>query len=213
MIILYYHKIYIHNTNMYLRSFSPKRGRFIWFDIETTGFNQFHNDIIEIAAVDNLGNTFNQLINIGDKKLPKKIKEITNISDEMLKNKPSIETVLNDFNNYLNIEPTKTRYLIGHNSYNFDIPFIKCKFTQHNIKFPSKIREMDTLKMAQLLMPQEWSHSLANLCKLFGIDNNNAHRALSDVYATKILYQQLCIIYKSKYKKISPITIINKTSF
>ena len=58
---------------MYLRSFSPKRGRFIWFDIETTGFNQFHNDIIEIAAVDNLGNTFNQLINIGDKKLPKKI--------------------------------------------------------------------------------------------------------------------------------------------
>ena len=198
---------------MYLRSFSQKRGRFIWFDIETTGFNQFHNDIIEIAAVDNLGNVFNQLINIGSKKLPKKIKEITHITDEMLTDQPSIKKVLNSFKDFLNIEPSKTRYIIGHNSYNFDIPFVKSKCSQHNIKFPSNIREMDTLKMAQLLMPQEWSHSLANLCKLFGIDNTNAHRALSDVYATKILYQQLCIIFKSKYKKISPITIINKTSF
>ena len=59
-------------VNMFLRSFSPKNGRFIWFDIETTGFNQFHSEIIEIAAVDNLGNTFNELINIGHKKLPKK---------------------------------------------------------------------------------------------------------------------------------------------
>tara|TARA_B100000963_G_scaffold18383_1_gene14039 strand:+ start:1742 stop:2392 length:651 start_codon:yes stop_codon:yes gene_type:complete len=200
-------------VNMFLRSFSPKNGRFIWFDIETTGFNQFHSEIIEIAAVDNLGNTFNELINIGHKKLPKKIKEITHITDDMLVGKPGIKTVLKRFLDFLNIESTKTRYLIGHNSFNFDLPFIKCKFRQNRLKFPSNIREMDTLKMAQLLMPQEWSHSLGHLCNLFGINNTNAHRALSDVYATQILYQHLCIIFKSKYKKFTPIAIINRITF
>ena len=54
---------------MFLRSFSKSNSRFIWFDLETAGFNPFHHNIIEIAAVDNFGNTFNELVSIGTNKL------------------------------------------------------------------------------------------------------------------------------------------------
>ena len=43
----------IHNT--------PK---LIFFDLETTGFNPFHCNIIEIAAKDNRGNTFHSLVDL-----------------------------------------------------------------------------------------------------------------------------------------------------
>ena len=195
---------------MFLRSFSKSNSRFIWFDLETTGFNPFHHNIIEIAAVDNFGNTFNELVSIGTNKLPKKITEITHITPEMLYGKPTIKNVLERFKEFLEIEPNKQKFIIGHNSYGFDMPFIKAKFKQCNIKFPTRLRELDTMRMAQLLLPQEWSHSLGHLCDIFGIQNTNAHRALSDVYATQLIYNHLCIIYKAKYKKISPNLIINK---
>lgn len=198
---------------MFLRSFSKANSRFIWFDLETTGFNPFNHNIIEIAAVDNYGNIFNELISIGGSKLPKKITEITHITEEMLIGKPDIRTTLEKFKAYLDLEPDKQKFIIGHNSYGFDMPFIKCKFRQNGIKFPSKIRELDTMRMAQLLLPHEWSHSLGHLCDVFGIQNKNAHRALSDVYATQLIYNHLCIIYKAKFKKISPNLIINKIKF
>ena len=47
---------------MILRSCNQNKYRIIWFDIETTGFNIFHGHIIEIAAVDNIGNEFSTLI-------------------------------------------------------------------------------------------------------------------------------------------------------
>ena len=92
------------------------------------------------------------------------------------------------------------------------MPFIKYNFSKYNIKFP-KMRAIDTLYMAQLLLPHEYSHKLSRMCELFGIDNNNAHRALSDVYATRILYNQLCVIFKAKFKYASPSCIISKTIF
>ena len=36
---------------MLLRSIVDKNTRHIWFDLETTGFNIFYSDIIEIAAI------------------------------------------------------------------------------------------------------------------------------------------------------------------
>ena len=38
--------------------------RTIWFDFETGGLNPFHHPIIEIAAIDNMGNRFESLLKI-----------------------------------------------------------------------------------------------------------------------------------------------------
>ena len=53
-----------------------KKSKIVYFDLETTGLNYFHDHIIEIAAMDNLGNVFNELVDPGIK-VPSKIKMMT----------------------------------------------------------------------------------------------------------------------------------------
>jgi DNA polymerase III epsilon subunit-like protein len=199
---------------MILRSITDKNLRLIWFDIETTGFNIFHHNIIEIAAVDNKGKEFSCLIKCNTS-LPKKITQITGITDEILYQE-GIEIIdaLKKFREFLLDNQGNTTYLIGHNSYSFDIPFIKAQFMKYNLKFPS-YESLDTMRIAQFIMPSEWSHSLNYLCQLFGIENKQAHRALSDVYATQAIYKNLIIIYKSVFKTevLSLNNIIKKTKF
>ena len=196
---------------MFLRSCGRAKERLVWFDIETTGFNPFKNEIIELAAVDNYGNEFNELI-CPKSSISKKITEITGITREMVKDKETIETIMSKFIEFLSVKDSGlTTYLIGHNSHSFDVPFIKAKCSELNIKFPNVIH-LDTMRMAQYIMDDQWSHNLATLCNEFNISNTNAHRALSDVYATQVLYCNLCLLFKRKFKKCSPNLIYYKTS-
>jgi len=197
---------------MFLRSCGRNKERLVWFDIETTGFNPFKNHIIELAAVDNEGNEFNELIN-PPVAISKKITEITGITNDMVNHKDSLKDILPKFIDFIKgtDENNKTIYLIGHNSHSFDIPFIKAKCSEINIKFPNTIH-LDTMRMSQYIMDDQWSHSLANLCNVFNIVNSNAHRALSDVYATHVLYCNLCMLFKRKFKKCNPNLIYYKTS-
>ena len=196
---------------MFLRSCGRAKERIVWFDIETTGFNPFKNEIIELAAVDNHGNEFNELIK-PKSSISKKITEVTGITCDMVKDKQSIETIMPKFIEFLNVKDSGlTTYLIGHNSHSFDVPFIKAKCSELNIKFPHVIH-LDSMRMAQYIMDDQWSHSLGALCQEFNISNTNAHRALSDVYATQVLYCNLCLLFKRKFKKCTPNLIYYKTS-
>ena len=200
---------------MFLRSFTKKNCRFIWLDLETTGFNIFHNSIIEIAAMDSDGNEFSTLVRYL-RPLPKKIIKITGITDEMLGGQPDIESALRAFLEFMkdNNKTDKKRvtYIVGHNLYGFDLPFLKAQCKKYGLKFP-KCNKLDTLRMAQLMLPDQYSHSLKNLCILFNIDNKNAHRAMSDVRATYIVYNNLALMFNSKYKNASPNMIIHETQF
>ena len=183
---------------MILRSGTQNKDRIIWFDIETTGFNIFHDEIIEIAAVDNLDNQFSYLIK-PNKQLKKKITELTGITDEMLVKQGSPLEILSKFKNFIENDNNQCVILIGHNSNSFDIPFIKSQFSKYNLIFP-KYKTIDTMRLAQFVLPNEWSYSLKNLCNTFGVKNTNAHRALSDVHATRHIYTNLLTIYKSRNK-------------
>jgi DNA polymerase III epsilon subunit-like protein len=197
---------------MFLRSCGREKYRLVWFDLETTGFNPFKNEIIEIAAVDNLGNTFEQLVK-PIKPIPKKITEITKITNEMVQDKADAKTAIELFVEFIRGKNTNTHpiYLIGHNSHSFDMPFVKAKCNEYNIKLPN-VYQLDTMRMSQFILTDQWSHSLASLCSLFGIDNKNAHRAMSDVYATQIIYCNLCLLFKREFQKSDPNTLYYKTS-
>lgn len=198
---------------MFLRSCSNKNYRIIYFDIETTGFNIFQNNIIEIAAVDNHNNEFQSLISY-DKPLPKKIVDITKITDEMLYNKPDSPTVLQNFVNFIksDLNPQKKTYMIGHNINSFDIPFVKAQCSKYGIKFPN-VYTIDTMRMSQYILVDQYSHSLSALCSLFSVCNSNAHRAMSDVNATKVIYENLCLLFKQKYKRCNINYLYYTTSF
>ena len=48
---------------------------------------------------------------------------------------------------------------------------------------------IDTLRLSRKFFPQSDSHSLAAMCDMLEITNQNAHRALSDCQATNELYK------------------------
>lgn len=199
---------------MLTRASSNNTTRLIWFDIETTGFNIFKDSIIEIAAIDDNDTKFSSLISY-NKPLPAKITQITNITNEMLEDKPLLEDVLTDFCKYIKgdvSKPYSTTYLIGHNAHAFDLPFIKAQCSKYSIKFP-RVVTLDTMRMSQLLLDDQYSHSLKTLCSLFSVNNEQAHRAMSDVGSTRIIFNNLCLLFKRKFQRCSPNMIYNKTCF
>lgn len=196
---------------MLLRSSGRNKYRLIWFDLETTGFNPFKDEIIELACLDNDGKVYESLIK-PNKRIRPKITEITSITNEMVNDQRPCIDVLREFVDFIkgDKDETKVTYLIGHNIHSFDMPFVKAKCVEHNIKFPN-VYLIDTMRMSQYIL-DEYCHNLNHLCTLFGIDNLNAHRALSDVYATQVVYCNLCQFFKRDGIKDTPNQIYNTTS-
>lgn len=95
---------------------------YVVFDFETTGFNAGGADtIIEIGAVKicngEIIDRFNELINPGIP-LPEKITAITNITDDMLKDKDTEENAIKRFIDWYGNLP-----MVAHNA-KFDVSFL-----------------------------------------------------------------------------------------
>jgi DNA polymerase-3 subunit alpha (Gram-positive type) len=199
----------IDNLMVFTRSKAPPIKRCIFLDLETCGFNPFHHSILEIACIDNSKNQFQSLINPGIP-IPTKITEITNINDELVKDYKSEYEILLEFDKYLKQDPTNPIFIIGHNIIGFDIPFLKARYNKYNLEFP-KVYPIDTLKMAQFIYPQFYSHSLVNLTINLGLGSKTAHRAMNDVENTMKLYSILKNEFISKYNNCSYKFIREKT--
>ena len=193
---------------MLTRSFKTKmlsesNKRIIFYDFETTGFNPFHCEIIEIGALDNYGNTFNILLKPSTL-LDKKITELTGLTMEKLINngleqKKGLD-LFNDFlNKYGDIFKNNT-YLIAHNNHSFDKLFLHYQFQKYNIQISqTSLKFLDTLRLAQLLLENRKSHSMYSLGLYFNIINNNQHRAFDDCLALKQIFNLLLHLSKVKY--------------
>uniref|UniRef100_A0A6C0LX63 Exonuclease domain-containing protein n=1 Tax=viral metagenome TaxID=1070528 RepID=A0A6C0LX63_9ZZZZ len=182
--------------------------RVIFFDLETTGFNIYHNSIIEIGAIDNLKKTFSTLIKV-DKPLKPKIVEITGITDELLLTGEESKIALLKFRDYVESIPCKDIYLLAHNCNGFDKPFLETEFKKYNIRFNKKIHFVDTLRMAQLVLPFLNYHSMKSLSSYFNIINPNAHRAFEDATTLQQIYQVLETFFYQKYG-FSDISDVNR---
>ncbi len=94
---------------------------FVVFDIETTGFSNTNDKITEIGAVKienfKIVDRFSELIN-PEKDISYKIQELTGITNELIKDKPTIEEVLPKF-----MEFVGDSVLVAHNA-EFDTGFI-----------------------------------------------------------------------------------------
>jgi len=175
----------------------------IIYDLETTGFNPYHNHIIEIAAVkispDGKKSTFHQLVNPGENiVIPPKIVELTNINPDDVKSAPDTKTVLNNFYDFVNYGSNKNEiYLIAHNNNGFDRLFIENWMSVCNIIQPENNtwKYIDTLRLAQKLIPDRFSYSLKSLCKTYDIIQHNHHRADDDTSCLSQLYDRLCHLY------------------
>ncbi len=163
---------------------------YVVFDIETTGLDPLNDRIIEIGAVrvkdDEVIGEFNQLINPGIL-IPEVVTNINGITNEMVANKDYPGVVLSQFAKFIE----GIDFLLGHNAINFDYPFIKAEFKRNYVKTNDYLVK-DTLRISRVKLKRELrSYTLKSLTAHYGIINREAHRALSDVYATYEVYKKL----------------------
>lgn len=164
---------------------------FVVFDLETFGLNSHKHEIIEIGAIKVRGtrivDTFSSFVN-PNKTIPKKISELTHITQDMLDPAPTIEEVLPKF-----LEFSKDAVMVAHNSA-FDMGFIRRDAKRYmGIDFKPPI--IDTLQMARDLYPDLKGYNLDRLNKTFKLTLENHHRAIDDAQATAKLF----IIFLEKY--------------
>ena len=168
--------------------------RYIFYDFETSGLNPYNDDIIEIGAIDNLGNKFNVLIDI-NKKLSQKVVELTGITDNLLKKKGiNFEDAIYQFKSFLdlhyndnNLYSINKVYMIAHNNDAFDKIFLNFSFKKLGLDI-NNINFIDSYRLAQLVLPQNKYFSLKSLSKYFGIDLVQDHRALGDCEMLKQVF-------------------------
>jgi DNA polymerase III alpha subunit (gram-positive type) len=197
--------------------YSTQKPRLIFLDLETTGLNPFNSNIIEIAVKDNLGNSWETLIK-SPNKISQKITEITKITNDMLdKNGIDIVSALNrmiDFINGTNMNCNNAKWIIGHNLIGFDWAFIQYHLRINKLAISSNIYLLDTYRMAQYLLRDEYqSYKLNNLCSQFNLGLNDFHRAMNDVCATEKLYNCLFQIFNDKKVTIKRIWELTSVPF
>jgi len=186
-----------------------KSNRIVFIDIETSGLNPFNSHIIEIALKDNLGNSWETLVKCPFK-ISQKIIDITKITNEMLnKQGINISEALHkmvDFIEGKNMNCSKSKWIIGHNIVGFDWAFIRHHCKLNKIIIPSNISLLDTYRIAQYLLRDEFqSYKLDNLCQQFNLLNDGFHRAMNDICATEKLYDYFINIFNSKNVDINKI--------
>ena len=163
---------------------------YVVFDLETTGFNAGGADsIIEIGAVKiNNGeiiDRFDELINPG-RKLPAKITELTNITDDMLKDKDNEENTVKRFKEWVGDLP-----MVAHNA-KFDVSFIVMAHSKYNLgEFTNTV--IDTLELSRALDTGYARHSLSALVKRYDVpwDESAHHRGDYDAEGTALVFHKM----------------------
>lgn len=159
-----------------------KNKTFVIFDIECTGKNVLDDEIIEISAIkvvngeetESWSTLINPKIHIPDMLTEK----IHHISDDMVKNQPTIDEVIDDF--YLF---TRDAILVGHNIDQFDYPFVNKYMQKAKYKFDNQT--IDTLVLSRKFFREETDKfDLTSLTKHFGLDNDSPHRGFTDTLVT-----------------------------
>lgn len=155
-------------------------------DLETTGLSR-DSEIIEIGAIKVRNNEvvdkFDMLIK-PSAPIPYNITSITGITNEMVQNAPSFCEVIKKFLDFIQDD-----ILIGHNINSFDMKILSnntMKACGITIKNPT----IDTLAIARKNIVLS-HYRLSDLCEYYGVRNDNAHRAISDVLATNECYQHM----------------------
>lgn len=163
-----------------------KNNTYVVFDLETTGLEQ-NCCIVEIGAVKIEGGkitqTFETLID-PEMPMPEKTTQVNNITDDMLKGKPTIKQVIGDFYKFC-----YGSVLVGHNSKMFDMPILKRVGLENRYDFSNE--QLDTYELARQRIKGLKKYKLGFLCETLNISLEGAHRALNDTVATAKLFIKL----------------------
>ena len=154
-------------------------------DVETTGFSRFDR-IVEIAILRidrqcRITREYQTLINPLQDVGPT---HIHNVTATMVKDAPAFKDVARDILAFL---PEKT-LVVGHNV-SFDLKFIERELSAE-LGRPVRYNSFCTLKQSRKYLESP-SYKLGEICRRYGISNDEAHAAMGDTKATLKLFEIL----------------------
>ena len=164
---------------------------FVVFDLETTDLDTESCSIVEICGVKIVDGAITSYIStLVDpcRHIPESASETNHIYDDDVKDAPYIEDVLPKFAEWVG-----NAALVAHNGFSYDFKILDRVGAEMGISFAGNAR-YDTILMSVAWHEKSGTRSKLNLtamCKEFGIDLTNAHRAYFDTVATAQLFIKL----------------------
>lgn len=158
----------------------------IFYDTETTGTRPGKDRIIELAAFDpELDKTFCTFLD-PQCSIPAEVTQITGINDEMVRGAPLFKDAIPGFLEFCQGDVI----LIAHNNDAFDKLFLEAEFGWAKIPMPNW-KFLDSLKWSRKYRSDLPRHSLQFLREAYGIEANQAHRALDDVIVLHKVFSRM----------------------
>ena len=171
-------------------------------DLETTGFSFRTEKITEVGIMKvkngEVIDEFSCFVN-PEKPIPQRVVEVTNITDDMVKDAETIDKVMPKI-----LEFVGDSVLVAHNA-DFDIGFLK--YNAQNLGLKLENTYLDTLRLAKDLFPDYKKYKLGKIAENLGIKVEVAHRALDDVDTTvKVLNVMLKMLKDKGVETLDDIT-------
>ena len=202
--VIYGVEAYLAPDNVSCVSFSKGQSidtTYCILDLETTGLSFRTEKITEVGIMKvkdgKVIDEFSCFVN-PEKPIPQKVVEVTNITDDMVKDAETIDKVFPKI-----LEFVGDSVLVAHNA-DFDIGFLK--YNAKQLGYELNNTYMDTLKLAKSLFPDFKKYKLGIIAEKLGIVVEVAHRALDDVDTTvKVLNVMLSMLKEKGAKTIDDI--------
>lgn len=160
---------------------------FIAFDLETTGIQPKTDAVVEIGAVRfreaQPAEMFCTLINPA-RPIPPEASAVNGITDEMVADQPSIQTVLTELADFCGDLP-----LVAHHA-PFDFKFLLAAVNQHRARAP-KGCILDSCALSRVLFPGLFNYKLGTLVRHFGFPSGAFHRAAEDSLYCGLLFVRI----------------------
>lgn len=192
-------------TNITRQTNLEKLFPLVAIDTETTGLNPRKHDIIEVSAIKfDVGfkpiSCYTTLLKPHGK-IPAEASSVNNITDEMVKDCPTFQQIAADFAEYIS-----GCNIVGHNLM-FDLRFLYAG----GMDIPKNVKYYDTMDLAKKVLIAEGKkiydhhagtyqkseefdvtdYKLVTLCDYYQIIRSDAHRSLSDSFATAKVFSAL----------------------
>ena len=158
------------------RTDAPINGRYIIFDLETTGLSAATERIIEIGAVKvengEISESFDLFVD-PEKAITPEITRLTSITNEMVAGAPKEAEALEQFFRFCD----GCDILVAHNA-DFDMGFLRAAIRRCGREEDPV--QIDTLVMARAMYPELKKHKLDTIAERLGVTQKHHHRADDD---------------------------------
>lgn len=168
--------------------------RIVAFDTETTGLRPWDGDrVIEFGAVEIRVDADGRVADVQAHDflcnpgipIPRSASRVSSITDADVADQPpfadradQVRAILGD------------AVVVAHNL-PFDVGFIRAELGRAGRPWPITRAEVDTLRLAQRLLPELADHRLQTVCQALGVRLENAHRASHDAEACGRVFVEL----------------------